>query len=170
METLKQGTPDAAPDQVSAQTQNQTPVQNGVNNAADAPENNTNKSKGEMGDDNFYKILYADPQVFIDLLPKVLPERILAALDLSPDRVEPFPETSHEVHGSERRNDIIYKVRLKKSRKSVIILLEFQTKVSFNFSWWMVNYTHTVYQRLSSLMPYKGSNKKVNHPRLKPEA
>ncbi|MBO8416669.1 MAG: Rpn family recombination-promoting nuclease/putative transposase [Proteobacteria bacterium] len=124
-----------------------SPAKNGVEG--------TTKRKGNLSDNQFYKIVYADKTVFIDFLRKVLPERLLAILDLTADSVHALSETSHNMFGKEQINDMVYQVVLKNSNAKAIILLEFQTKSEKNFSWRMVNYTYSVCERLASLPEYQ---------------
>ncbi|MDE7064077.1 MAG: Rpn family recombination-promoting nuclease/putative transposase, partial [Desulfovibrionaceae bacterium] len=74
--------------------------------------------------DAAYKSLFTDPEMVASLLRRFVPADIVAEMDFS--SLEPFPADHVAEDRRERRNDIVWRVRLKDSFCYLLFLLEFQ--------------------------------------------
>ena len=81
--------------------------------------------------DAAYKNLFTDPEMVASLLRRFVPADIVAEMDFS--SLEPFPADHIAEDRRERRNDIVWRVRLKESFCYLLFLLEFQSRED----WWM---------------------------------
>ncbi len=81
--------------------------------------------------DAAYKKLFTDPEMVASLLRRFVPADIVAEMDFS--SLEPFPSERIAEDRRERRNDIVWRVRLKESFCYLLFLLEFQSRED----WWM---------------------------------
>ena len=81
--------------------------------------------------DAAYKNLFTDPDMVASLLRRFVPADVVADMDFS--SLEPFPAEHVAEDRRERRNDIVWRVRLKDSFCYLLFLLEFQSKED----WWM---------------------------------
>ena len=81
--------------------------------------------------DAAYKNLFTDPEMVASLLRRFVPADIVAEMDFS--SLEPFPSERIAEDRRERRNDIVWRVRLKESFCYLLFLLEFQSRED----WWM---------------------------------
>ena len=81
--------------------------------------------------DAAYKSLFTNPEMVASLLRRFVPADIVAEMDFS--SLEPFPADHVAEDHRERRNDIVWRVRLKDSFCYLLFLLEFQSRED----WWM---------------------------------
>ncbi len=88
-------------------------------------------SKTPYQHDAAYKNLFTDPEMVASLLRRFVPADIVAEMDFS--SLEPFPADHIAEDRRERRNDIVWRVRLKESFCYLLFLLEFQSRED----WWM---------------------------------
>ena len=88
-------------------------------------------SKTPYQHDAAYKNLFTDPEMVASLLRRFVPADIVAEMDFS--SLEPFPSERIAEDRRERRNDIVWRVRLKESFCYLLFLLEFQSRED----WWM---------------------------------
>ncbi len=88
-------------------------------------------SKTPYQHDAAYKNLFTDPEMVASLLRRFVPADIVTEMDFS--SLEPFPADHIAEDRRERRNDIVWRVRLKESFCYLLFLLEFQSRED----WWM---------------------------------
>lgn len=87
--------------------------------------------KERLPHDATYKNLFTDPDMVASLLRRFVPADVVAEMDFS--SLEPFPSAHVTEDRRERRNDIVWRVRLKESFCYLLFLLEFQSRED----WWM---------------------------------
>lgn len=81
--------------------------------------------------DTAYKNLFSDPEMVVSLLRRFVPHDIVKEMDFS--SLQPFPTNHITEDGREKRNDIVWKIKIKGSFCYLLFLLEFQS----HEDWWM---------------------------------
>ena len=87
--------------------------------------------KSQHQHDAAYKNLFTDPDMVVSLLRRFAPADVVADMDFS--SLEPFPSEHITEDQRERRNDIVWRIRMKDSVCYLLFLLEFQSTED----WWM---------------------------------
>ena len=107
--------------------------------------------------DAAYKNLFTDPDMVASLLRRFAPADVVADMDFS--SLEPFPSEHISDDQRERRNDIVWRIRMKDSVCYLLFLLEFQSTED----WWMavriLAYTALLWQDIIKADKLKAGDK-----------